>query len=78
MIHWHSAKHVCFCACEHVPIGVKQQMLGMEEAQFLFLDCAGAARAKLCKARCDDYYAKALQVCARARLGGAQWQDGVH
>ena len=61
-----------------MPIGVKQQMLGMEEAQFLFLDCAGAARAKLCKAGCDVDYAKALQECARARPGGARRQDGVH
>ena len=55
-----------------MPIGVKQQMLGMEEAQFLFLDCAGAARAKLCKAGSDDDYAKALQEQARASLSGAR------
>ena len=61
MIRWHNAKYVCFCACEQVSIGVKQQMLGMEEEQFLFLDCAGAARAKLCKAESDDGYGKAFK-----------------
>ena len=47
-------------------------MLGMEEEQFLFLVRAEAARAKLFKAGSDDDYAKALQSCVRARLGGAR------
>ena len=55
-----------------MPIEVEQRRQEMEEEQSLFLVCAGAARAKLCKARSDDVYAKALQACVRARLGGAR------
>ena len=36
-------------------------MLGMEEEQFLFLVCAGAAIGKLCKAESDDGYGKAFK-----------------
>ena len=38
------------------------KLLWQFHEQFLLLVCIGAARAKICKARSDDDYAKALQA----------------
>ena len=56
MIWWHMAfwigdvEYVSFLVCQRVPIEVEQRKPEVEKEQFLLLECAGAARVKLCKA----------------------------
>ena len=43
-------EYIPFLVCQRVPIEVEQRKPEIEEEQLLLLECAGAARVKLCKA----------------------------